>query len=1035
MAGTLELSQQIGITGSAKAPQKTIHQGPTFDIEQYVEALEVPEEQLKNTLNWMVEQLSDQNKETLRVLIIGPGAGRIEVPFVEALSSHRSIDVTFVDYGSQSNKKLREQLRNCGYNNQGKQNQGERWEKTTISCTLLEEDFEEWSTSKRYDVIVAFFVVNFFSDWTGSLKKILSLLEPNGVFFFSEDTHDIRFVDNTFYPVDDSLFQDRERSLFYRLWRKYYQIREQKGYAWQPLISPSNMSLVIKILQDMENAKYGSVKQQCFEWKSAKLSWSDWLKIIRSKDVFNCLSIIPSKLRNQLADEVEKWLKSQLKCNDDFDKKRPKIKVGHKIIAYKKPAGMHPNPFTTIVDYVIKSEYAGALLQTLAYHKPYDLKLDVEVTRMTDHVRRLISTHDQLPLKGRSGLSVVSWYLNDLRDPGKGGWSPEIPILLPGQLMSAPQTRQHYCLTYAIYMCLTHYKKHKRSDIKLISDILLHLLPHKLAFEFNIDKEEAIGVKCLGNGTLTAIRITLAKQQVQEIRKEADGIVKQMKASISCQDLDEPLFEFPRLPIISFEQLLKTSEALWNHTTFRDNIIKLFRKLSSTSQLLQTQIENYFRNSNKQFDIDFTPFASSLAIIAYANTIIGAGTEYEWTRAFFVPATSLALKKTLDGKDQTWEVGLLGFICYESPLKVNDRNPQDNPSLLSEYLEYLLNINANVYGLEDTIQQYAKLIRKESFRSAIAAVIGRNMSHNIGSHAIWHLVEQLQNSKMDDNDIKMFLRYLQKRMDFIAQVSTSAPSWCLTMRWRDLIEEFREQKCLLDNIAWSHKVRYSHGWFDTRVSTDKKPEVKLIISPQFSEGITVDIPHGKIGVQAFYTILENLIRNTAKYGDRSSAPSVNSSPDFKKLEFTIKVDDDWDDQGKGWKETYYRVSIRDNWQTQEAVVKQLNDSLAAPILDPETAELKPGNWGMKEIKICAAYLRMVRPEEIDAKYDEWKERKGEEPPMIEVRLTNHNWRQAHNQGHLTYVLYLLRPKQALLVGEALKKAAAPAEISRGEVGS
>jgi len=210
--------------------------------------------------------------------------------------------------------------------------------------------------------------------------------------------------------------------------------------------------------------------------------------------------------------------------------------------------------------------------------------------------------------------------------------------------------------------------------------------------------------------------------------------------------------------------------------------------------------------------------------------------------------------------------------------------------------------------------------------------------------------------------------------------------------------------------------------------------VKLIVKqvPRKSENgtekeveLSVDIPHGQIGAQAFYTILENLIRNAAKYGNRSPAPALDSNPGFEKLEFTIKVEDNWEGGSEHWREKYYRVSIRDNLSTERRVVSQLNAFLAEPIIDPATAELKPSNWGMKEIKICAAYLRMVRPEEIDAKYDDWKDGKNEkEPPMIEVILTDGNGRKVENdEGHLTYVLYLLRPKEALLVGKAFEEQA------------
>ena len=49
------------------------------------------------------------------------------------------------------------------------------------------------------------------------------------------------------------------------------------------------------------------------------------------------------------------------------------------------------------------------------------------------------------------------------------------------------------------------------------------------------------------------------------------------------------------------------------------------------------------------------------------------------------------------------------------------------------------------------------------------------MAHNIGSHVLADLV-----SKMDSNSsehLNHFYRYLQNRMDFIAQITTDFPEW------------------------------------------------------------------------------------------------------------------------------------------------------------------------------------------------------------------------------------------------------------------
>ena len=75
--------------------------------------------------------------------------------------------------------------------------------------------------------------------------------------------------------------------------------------------------------------------------------------------------------------------------------------------------------------------------------------------------------------------------------------------------------------------------------------------------------------------------------------------------------------------------------------------------------------------------------------------------------------------------------------------------------------------------------------RRAALRSAVSAIMGRNMSHNIGSHVIARYAavagnteEQRKNGleRGEEDHRTVFLRYLQRRMDFIAEISTSDKS-------------------------------------------------------------------------------------------------------------------------------------------------------------------------------------------------------------------------------------------------------------------
>src|ERR1041384_3572847 len=274
-------------------------------------------------------------------------------------------------------------------------------------------------------------------------------------------------------------------------------------------------------------------------------------------------------------------------------------------------------------------------------------------------------------------------------------------------------------------------------------------------------------------------------------------------------------------------------------------------------------------------------------------------------------------------------------------------------------------------------------------------------------------------SKISTDQVSPFLSYLQKRMDFIAQVATSAPSWCLLTDFDALIDGFTEQHCLTKNIIRSHQ--------GTRGGPDFWPFLDREYLGDPKKAPLLDLPHGEIGAQAFYTILENVIRNTAKYGDPAQLYRIKQKTGDGNLRFTIAVHETWNDGGRDWTKDYYKVQIIDQLENKTAnglpnqvVVDKLNAFLSEYLTDPVTGVVKPKNWGMKEIKICAAYLRMVKQDQIDLAFEEWRKdgaaaRDGKtlQPPIIEVSLEKLSREQKLDVPalHLTYNLYLLRPKQ------------------------
>lgn len=215
----------------------------------------------------------------------------------------------------------------------------------------------------------------------------------------------------------------------------------------------------------------------------------------------------------------------------------------------------------------------------------------------------------------------------------------------------------------------------------------------------------------------------------------------------------------------------------------------------------------------------------------------------------------------------------------------------------------------------------------ESLKSAKAAIMSRNMSHNLGSHVMFYIKQKLQSvSKIVDSSVLeniilprdlldietlknrisentnvelpflvglgKFINYLQERQDYIATVATDYIPARSTISFKDFIydelkPELRYQRhhsdgsssdagwqsgnLLLDYIAYSEQYRESSvieirfGQFNgTNPTTNSDADKDFQTLRKFN----IAVPGGVIGRQAIFSIFENIIRNAAKHSGR-----------------------------------------------------------------------------------------------------------------------------------------------------------------------
>jgi len=375
------------------------------------------------------------------------------------------------------------------------------------------------------------------------------------------------------------------------------------------------------------------------------------------------------------------------------------------------------------------------------------------------------------------------------------------------------------------------------------------------------------------------------------------------------------------------------------------------------------------------------------------------------------------------------------------------------------------------------LQQSA--IKKFGSKSAAAAIMARNLDHNLGGHLLSHVTnqyihwadegngelekllklihdikksllqwmpEKLQEGYTDKFENKLqtvesalhwflknnvyLLRYLKQRMDFIATILTFVPSSSTLSFYYDIVGPSRSEldrsrlnpinydmeengmtewtpntsvksaglhhftplNFVLNYLAYSERLKGQH------ISRDKL----RVIMTETCKNALASFPGGTIGLQAFYSILENIIRNAAKYA------SATNSVEY--LEFKIDCPDlDSTEVVKYDRNDLIRVTITDNLGNGH-VYKKLKRMLQEPIIRESDGELERTHLGLKEMKICAAFLRGWGPETIEKnEINCWHDSNSK--AILDVR---------NAQGNLQYSFFLLKPKEALVVTENLE---------------
>lgn len=329
-------------------------------------------------------------------------------------------------------------------------------------------------------------------------------------------------------------------------------------------------------------------------------------------------------------------------------------------------------------------------------------------------------------------------------------------------------------------------------------------------------------------------------------------------------------------------------------------------------------------------------------------------------------------------------------------------------------------------------------ISKQARNASLSQVLSRTMSHNLGSHSLnafatedgmrkqferlealigkktllpGHIVG-VDNAPLDLSDLSKHRRellarynnYLRERMDFLADITTAVPAFETRTHFKDdLLKGFAENRLLTTTIAGSPGFDYC--W---------KPELG-----EGKDDVLVAIPSDVLGRHAFYIILENIVRNSAKHGGHGEGvtytvelkPMTGKHADLLKV--TIK--DNKTTRLHSAHPAFLELDAdeRKKADTVEKLVGERNKNIEAKVLGDD-GRVREGAWGMLEMKACAAYLRCVPLEELDeTKYH--PREKADDP--LESREALPLLEAVGDEKGFGYAFYVSRPKDVMVVGE------------------
>ena len=324
---------------------------------------------------------------------------------------------------------------------------------------------------------------------------------------------------------------------------------------------------------------------------------------------------------------------------------------------------------------------------------------------------------------------------------------------------------------------------------------------------------------------------------------------------------------------------------------------------------------------------------------------------------------------------------------------------------------------------------YNRRVQREAIKSAVSAIMARNFKHNHGSHVLNQLASDDPNAFVpkgnykrpnvtgkphNDENVELqrafFLKYENHRMGYHCDLSYGAPMLVENRSvFKEIFLELDRNCALLDHISGLEE-NFKYSICFERMAQDGTSKVI-----GYDNDFKIAIPDGLVGTHAFYNIIENVVRNTAKHHNK----------EVDEFMFTVRFSDmptpgreELCEEAK----SLYCVEIFDNvemeQQEAEDLVELQTNNANLPIM--KDGRLRSTALGVAEMEISACFLRQLDTYLIDSDEYEVDNLKGYYNKYGKYNLIKPIALEMNGKYRFGYRFFVRRPQEVLIVSDAFE---------------